>query len=364
MPSANINPYTRKSNRPTVATELRLHGSNEPFVGANGEFNASSKNEILAHMKGLLDVTTNGQRVETVDVAAHREEVVNSHREMIMAAFTDPDAYQEVGEILANEIYIAANREGFMRRFLPKASVVKGSIPMARVRMKNQIATVASAPVQVKSQLARDRFFFPPEFYITARPFVEQREIQQSADDVLEEKFVEGVEGVMVAEDRTFYQMSKASISDVNPLTTISGSLTPASLSAVRTNVLSYGIPATGLLIATDLWNDIIGDANFAQVFDPVTKHDLIQTGQVGTLYGMTVYTDAYRMPEHKVLSQGDILVYGASVNLGQYTDRGGVTSQPTDTAIEGVPGRGWVLTELVSLIIGNPRAVAIAKRV
>jgi hypothetical protein len=77
----------------------------------------------------------------------------------------------------------------------------------------------------------------------------------------------------------------------------------------------------------------------------------------------MTVYSDAYRHPQHKVLQQGDLIVFAAPETLGQFTDRGGVESLPVDAAVTGIPGRGWQLQESLSIVIANSRGVVYGTR-
>jgi hypothetical protein len=94
-----------------------------------------------------------------------------------------------------------------------------------------------------------------------------------------------------------------------------------------------------------------------------VSQYELLLTGQMGVIYGMSIYSDAYRHPEHKVLDRGESWIVGDPINHGVYTDRGGVTSQPIDITTEKVPGRGWVFSELMSMVIANSRSVARAIR-
>jgi hypothetical protein len=148
-----------------------------------------------------------------------------------------------------------------------------------------------------------------------------------------------------------------------NPLTNIVGTMTAGGLMTLRNQVTRWNIPVTAWLVANDIWNDIVGDTSFQQVIDPVSKYELLLTGQLGVIYGMTILSDAYRHPEHKVLDQGEMYVIGDPINHGQYTDRGGVTSQPIDITTEKVPGRGWVFSELMSMVIANSRSVARAIR-
>ncbi len=357
------NPFKAAAYRqPIVATELRLQGSNERLVGRDGHINASSRKDAMQQVAKLMELAMQ-QEVITEETAELRAKQTKARREAVMAAFASKEAHAELGEVLAEEIFQAANREGFMRRFLARQEIGQGQIPQVRMRMKNVVGVVASSPSKTQTQIIRDNLFYPPEFYVTSRPFVEKREIDQSTGDVIQEKYIEGLEGIMVGEDRTFYTMTRNTVGIDNNETTVVGSLDPGTLAAIRNQVTRWDIPARTLLIANDLWNDFVGNSAFQTALDQVTKHELLLTGELGTILGMTIFSDAFRHPQHKVLNQGDIIVYADQVNLGQYTDRGGVESLPVDSAIEGIPGRGWMLQESLSMVLANARGVAFANR-
>ena len=103
--------------------------------------------------------------------------------------------------------------------------------------------------------------------------------------------------------------------------------------------------------------------ADWSGLINPVAQHELLLTGQLGTVLGMEVISDAFRHEQHKVLSSGEMYVIGAPENHGQYSDRGGIESQPLDGSNEAVPGRGWFMTESLSMVIANARSVAKGKR-
>lgn len=359
------NPYSKvqfKAGETIVASQLRFPGSSERAIGNNGELNASSKADLVKQIAALMEVAAGNKIVTEADAVA-QETATKARKEMVTAAFASQKAHKELGEVMADELYQAANREGFMRRFLVRQELAQGQFPQVRMRNKNTVATVASSPVRVESQIVRDKLYTPPEFYISARPFIEQREIAQSLGDVLEEKYIEGLEGTMVAEDRVWYALANGTVNVSNPLTTIVGSMSTSALASLRTLVNRWNIPAATWLFASDIWSDVIGDASFSNAIDPVSKHELLLTGQLGTIFGMQVVTDSFRHPEHKVLAQGEMFIVGDPINHGQYTDRGGVESQPIDGAIERIPGRGWWLQELISMVVANSRSVAKAIR-
>ena len=194
---------------------------------------------------------------------------------------------------------------------------------------------------------------------MVARPFIPQVELNQSSGDVLQEKFIEGVEATMVAEDRLWYNQVQSVVGIDNTLSIISGQLTPYSLMTVATQVTRWGLKGAHLLVASDMWQDIVGNSDFFNAIDPVARHELLLTGELGVMYGMTVTSDAYRHPEHKVLGQGEFYVISDALNHGAYSDRGGLQSVPIDIGVEGTPGRGFVIHEALAAAVANSRSVA-----
>jgi hypothetical protein len=204
----------------------------------------------------------------------------------------------------------------------------------------------------------------PPELQIITRVFVPQNEINQSNTDVLEEKYVEALEGIMVTEDRMWANAARQTIGVDNNQSIISGTLSPLSLMNVRQNVARFGLKPMYCLLANDLYVDIVGDASFIQAIEPVSRHELIMTGEMAVLYGMTLISEAYRHPEHKVLDQGEFVVVSDPQFHGAFSDRGGVDSKPTDITTERIAGRGWVLEESIAMSIANSRSVSFGVRV
>lgn len=357
------NPYAGVGfHQPVVATEMRLPGSSERMVGASGDINASSTKDLMLQISKLIEVAAS-QEVVTASAAEQREQLAKAHKEMVTAAFDSPASLKELGEVIADELYVSANRDGFARRFLARQDLSQGSIPNVRMRMKNVVAVTASSASRVESQLIRDQDYYPPEFYITARPYIEKRDIDRSNTDVLEEKYVEAVEAIMVGEDLVWKKMANATVGVANEQTSIVGTMSPTALGNLRNKVTRWGVPAAHWLIANDIWSDIIGDTGFQSLIDPVSKHELLLSGELANILGMTVVSDAFRHPQHKVLEGGEMYIVGDPINHGQYTDRNGIDALPIDGTHESIPGRGWMLSETMSMVIANARSVAKARR-
>jgi hypothetical protein len=347
---------------PVVASEYRFQGSNERAIGAGGEINASSKKDLLNKQMQFLAAAQNGTLVS--DAEGYKLEAqAKTNRELIKAAQNDREVHRVLGERMAESLYITANRQGFMRKYLTKITVDQGTIPRFPLRTKNVTAVWSTSPTRIETQITRDKWYTPPELSIVTRPFVTQNELNQSAGDVLQEKYVEATEAVMVAEDRLWYNQVNALVGIDNNLSIISGQLTPYTLMQVVTNVTRWGLKAPHILIASDIYQDIIGNSEFYSAIDPVARHELLLTGELAVMYGMTITSDAYRHPEHKVLNQGEFYVISEALNHGAYSDRGGINSAPIDIVNEKIPGKGWVIHEEIAISIANSRSVAKGQR-
>lgn len=340
-------------------TDLRLGKSNEPALAANGEINAYNKKELTGKITELLTASSEGRIVRQRPFGQNKDRRL--HREVLASAFTDKTGakWNQLGVALAAKIEEASYREGFMRNLMEEEQLSQGEVARARMRVNNVIAVIATSISDVQPQYVRERIFFPPEFYVNAHVEVENRDIDQISSDILDEKYTEGLQNIMVQEDLMWKRLADATLSTVNNMTYIAGQLTPITLSTLRNNVSRWKIPATTCLLAQDFWNDIVGNSEFQSMLDPVSKHDLVLNGELGVLLGMRIVTDGYRAPELQVLNPGEIYVVGAAANHGQYTTRGGVESTPIDGALKGRNSKGWFLAENISCIITNGRSVA-----
>ncbi len=343
-----------KAKTPVLATDFRAPGSIERLVGNNGELNASSKKDLFSQQLKLLQATAMGE-VTTQG----RMERATRNREIVRAMFNSKEVHRELGEVMAKDLYQAANRRGFSRKYLARQDLVPGQFPTVKMRLKDVVATYATSPTLTQHQIIRDKLFMPPEVIIDAKPFVEQREINTSVSDVLDEKYAEALEGIMVAEDRLYKSAADTLVGIDNDLTVISGTLTPLTLMEVRNMVGRWDLPVPQMLMASDMWIDIVGDSTFIQAIEPVARHELIMTGELAVLYGMSITSDAYRHPEHRVLNAGEFYAISDPVTHGQYTDRGGIETEVLTGATEKVAGKGWWMWESYSMVIANPRSIA-----
>ena len=346
-------------------TDFRMPGSNQRMLSeSNGEFNANDKKELIRAISGLLDASNKGEIRQQSLSSDDQMKLAQERREVMVAAASDSQKWAALGADLAVQISEQRNREGFLRRIMIGQTLKQGELPRVNVPMWDAMAVVATGPAQVQFQLVRNKQFYPAEFEITANLRADRLEMEQVGGDTLDNLYNQGLDAIMVKEDKLWKQAADLTVGVVNPLNYIAGQLTPQLLANMRTSITDWNLPATTALIANDFWNDIVGNNDFASFLDPVTKYDLALNGELGTLVGLTLLTDGFRQPNQKVLNRGEIYVISTPEHHGCYSDRGGVRSEPTSGADSGSTARGWLMNEILSLTLANPRSVSKGRRI
>lgn len=335
---------------------------------ASGEFNAWDKKDVLNSISQMMAEAQKGNITQQRRTSTSKERAVEleQRREVLAAAYADPALWKALGANMATQIEEQRDREGFMRRVLVGNTVKQGEVARITVQSYDATAVVATSSANVGYQVIRTNGGSVPvsEFEITANLRVENIDMQQVGGELLDKAYNQGVQATMVAEDRLLRKAFDACVGVKNPITYIAGNLTPAVLATLRNQVAGWGLPAVTALIANDYWSDISGDAAFGQFLDPITKYDLVLNGHISTLSGMDLITDAFRNPNQKVLEKGEMYILTSPENLGGYTDRGGINAVPTSGADSGNTTRGWLLSEVLGMLVANPRGVAKARRV
>jgi hypothetical protein len=344
-------------------------GRDLALSSSTGEFNAHDKKELVQAITALMgsigkEIVPTHQSAIASSAEFGRE--LQERREVLASAYNDTSGkeWAALGANLALQLQEQRNREGFLRRIAVGQTLRQGEIARVQLPAWDSVAVVATSSASVGYQTIRSKMFQPDEFEINANLRVEQLEIEQVSGDILENVYNQGLDSIMVAEDRIWKMAADKTVGVINPLNYIAGNLTTQLLAQVRQGVTDWNLPATTAIISNDFWSDVIGSPDFAQFLDPVTKYDLALHGYLGTLIGMSLLTDAFRQPNQKVLNRGEIYVVASPENHAAYTDRGGVRSTPTSGADNGSTTRGWLMSEMLSFVLANPRSVSKGRRV
>lgn len=328
-----------------------------------GEFNAGSRKELLASINYLIKQHMNGGA--QVRYAHQSRQVAEERLAILREAAYDRSgqALQVLGEVIAEEIWQTMNREGFTRKIFILRPLGKGEVGRIRIRKKDVLSFVISTDGNTTEQRIRQPYIYPPEFYLTAFILIEDKELEQASTDLLDEKYQDGLENIMVAEDKLTKLLLDRAAPVVNNIIFFN-SFTPQVFTSLRTQIISWNIPCPTALIAYDLWDDIIADPDFTAWYEPVTKHELILEGKLGSLLDVELITDAFRHETFKVLDPGEVYFLGAPIALGGVTQRKELAAEAINTYNQGRPARGWFLEQIQGQFLGNARSVSKGVRV
>lgn len=343
-------------------TELRAKNSNQRLLSeSNGEFNAYDKKDLIRAISSLMSESSSGNVRFNQSLSAEEQD---QRKQVLMEAFSSKDKWESLGADIAAQVSEQRTREGFLRKICLGQTIKQGELPRVITQMWDATGIVATGPSNIGYQFIRNKQFIPAEFEIIANLRAERLEIEQIGGEVLDNLYSQGIDSMMVQEDRMWKRAADLSVGVVNPVNYIGGPLTPQILAKIRQGVTDWNLPCTTALLSNDYWQDIIGSNDFASFLDPVTKYDLALDGVLGTLVGLTLLTDGFRQPNQKVLERGEIYVIATPEHHACYSDRGGVRSEPTSGADQGSTSRGWLFSESVSFTLANPRSVSKAQRI
>lgn len=357
MKHLNLQPA---STATPVITEARTMGG-QALTGQNKEFNAHSQAEL---MNVLASVINSNQQFVTQFQAESAEAAVNAvprtNAEIVTAAQHDAEEFKAMTTAFAEEVQLTRNRDGISRRLMQRMELGQGAEPRIEINPKDVTAQIATGPEQMRTEHVKTQVIRPDEFLLTARPFLSALDIARSDADILQSRYIDALEAIMVQEDRIWKKLADRTINVANQQSIITGTVTTAALATMINQIASWGLDPRFWVIANDITVDLIADSSFRSSFN-ATAHaeELLQTGSIGMIYGVEVITDQFRHEKHKVFERGEMYVLTGPESHGRYTDRDGLQVKDLDDSHEKVPGMGWSMYSMISQTIVNSRTVA-----
>lgn len=332
----------------------------------HGNLNATNKADAMQRIVALFAEMASG------NVASDEQELATQQtpaekREILTAAYRDTtgNTWAELGAMISGRLTETGSRSALARQFLLRGDLVQGSRPRFEVDVKDSVAVKVVGPVQTHTSIVRDRYIEVDEVQYVARPFVAENDLNQGSGDLLDKAYLNAMEQIQRQEDLGFRAalIAATQVSSANIPTYFAGQFNKTYLTDMQDQVNSWFLTAAGLLMSTDILSDISNQSGFTDFFDPISKYEIIQTGRIGQILGMSITTDAYRHSRMKVLNRGEVFALASPEQLGGYTDRGPVQSVPIGPGEEKIIGKGWMMYESFAQVITNARGVALAKK-
>lgn len=350
-----------------AAKQGRAHAglSHEPLVGSNGEFNAGNRKEVMQAIATLMGAASRGE-VKEVTASVKQEHAAKLERRQALASTmlsTDAGAQQALAEVVGESVYETLGRAGFARKFLQTAPLAQGDFHRIPVISPDVTVFFSTENINVPAQQIRQKVVEPRPFVLSNNVLIDNLELTISPVDLLDIKYNQALEQQLVGEDRYLTGLFDLAASEYNEPVYFS-TLTPTVLASLRNQIdVQGGIPVGGLLVAADLWADIISDSEFQNFYSPIEKHEIVMTGRLGTLMGMDIVTDGFRIKNLQVLQPGTAYVLGIPDLLGVIGQYGEMSVTAIDRRVVGESTRGWFIENTIDMTVLNSRAVVKGQR-
>lgn len=337
-----------------------LAPTSTPLVGANGEYNANSKNDLIRTLASLVQQLDDGslQRVAKAD----SKEVKAAQDRMVKAAMGDANlhggAFERLGQVFADMISETMGREGFTDKILARVDTQEGGVPRVMIDQHDVVTWHMTGAGTVTETVSQPRWIYPEGYWLTTFLLIEEQDLFFAGSQFLERKYNAALAATLVREDNvTRFLLDQAA--PISNSTISFGSFTPTVWAALRDQVWRWALNPTTALLAVDLQRDILADTDWHGIYSPVEKHVLFTEGKFGEITGIELFTDGYRYDTLRVLEPGEIYMLAAPQTLGAKLPLIPLYSDPVNKhAVDGSPRKGWWLGQYQATVIANSRGV------
>lgn len=339
--------------------------SQEPLIGSNGEFNAGSRKEVMQAIATLMGAASRGEVSEVVASEKANLQAKLERKQALASTMLSTDAATQtaLAEVVGESVYETLGRAGFARKFLQTAPLQQGDFHRVPVITPDITTFYSTENINVPASQIRGKVVEPKPFVISNDVLIDNLELTISPVDLLDIKYNQALEQQLRGEDIYLTKLLDLSASEYNEPVYFS-TLTPTVLASLRNQIDTQGgIPVGGLLLAADLWADIISDSEFQNFYSPIEKHEIVLTGRLGTLMGMDIVTDGFRIKNLQVLKPGSSYVLGIPDLLGVVGQYGELTVTAIDRRVIGESKRGWFIENTIDMTVLNSRAVVKGQR-
>lgn len=343
------------------AHALGFGTSREALINQQGNINAGTIAELLQIQNALMAASAKGVISEDPNAIKAATAKKQEAFRKLTAAFGDannPD-FGIVGAGLTDSIRKSAFRAGFVRRFLKERGLEPGEQARSRLRENQVVALTVGPNSKVSESRHQGNYAFPETSTISANIRIGERSLYEEGFEILDEKAEDGLEAIMVGEDRRLVNLFNAA-TQLTGHHVIFPTLTPQVLSIGKQKVENTGgLPVNDLLIANNLWSEVSGNAEFYQWLSPIEKHEQVLTGKVAVMLGCDITTDAYLESKLRVLQPGDFYFIANPEYLGELLTRQELTSSEISGEDNGEAWRGWFIREQLAYALTNVNGVS-----
>jgi len=349
-----FNPYAFGKTR----TGAIAKSATEKTFTDSGELNATSKQDALEKIRGLIDGASNGEfQIE----ARQRLSAGLDQEALVRQAMSDPNSseFSKAGQALLMPIKEVIDYETITRKLWVPRTVKQGEVVRYDKDVYVQGWSIAEDGQTPISQV-EGKYVYPPDIQVTAYPSIELKDIYRAQYDILARAQDRAKQEIEHQEDLAAVNLLRAGGNAENP-TSFFATLNIAAFEALRYQIERHRLVCNAFLIHRQELSDIVNTVR-GEV-DPVTQRELVMAGFIGSILNSMIITTAGTNNQFNVLDPGEVIAVTLPEYLGGMAIRVDLMSEPVTLMHTGIPQRGWFWYEMFSLALVNPRGVALGQK-
>lgn len=210
-------------------------------------------------------------------------ELTNEQKEyLISKALETEEGRVALAQAMANPIRISLDYQGVGRKLLVVDPLPQGALPVYDKDVDAK-AFVISKRGQVPDQVIEGDRIQVPTFEIVSYPQVRFSQVKERRFNVIDRAQQRAKADIMAVEDSEIFSLLESAATAVNPVTISSGGLQRSALTKAFQEVEKHDLVVTKIVMNATAFADI--RAWGQNEFDPVTQHEVLQTGLFGHIW-------------------------------------------------------------------------------
>lgn len=275
-------------------------------------------------------------------------ELTNDQKEyLISKALETEEGRVALAQAMANPIRISLDYQGVGRKLLVVDPLPQGALPVYDKDVDAR-AFVISKRGQVPDQVIEADRIQVPTFEIVSYPQVRFSQVKERRFNVIDRAQQRAKSDIMAVEDAEIFNLLDAAADSVNGVTISTGGLTRTALTQAFREIEKHDLVVTKIVMNASAFADI--RAWGQNEFDPVTQHEVLQTGLFGHIWTADILIS-------KKVPMNTVYVLADPEFVGVMPIRQDVQVIPADKPEE--LRLGWVIYEEIGLAVVNSLAIA-----
>lgn len=266
---------------------------------------------------------------------------------LISQAMASEQGRMQLASAMANPIRTSLDYQGIARKLLVVDPLPQGALPVYDRDVDAKAFTVSKRG-NAPEQLIEGERIQVPTFEVVAYPQVRFSQIKERRFNIIDRAQQRAKSDIMAVEDETCFSLIETASNAVNPVTTVTGGLSRDAIASAFREVEKHDLAVTKIVMNAQAFADI---RKWGQnEFDPVTQHEVLQTGTFGRLWSAEILLS-------KKVPLNTVYVLADPEFVGVMPIRQDIQVIPADDTRR--LRVGWVVYEEIGMSVVNAMSVA-----